>query len=332
MTDHSIAADENQLAAILDAWDLPEPRVVRAVGAGTNNLSRFVEAPSGRYFLRIYQNRGAGERARYEHRLLHAVATMRLPFRVPQPIVARSGETLVGTGLPGEGQLAALFTIIPGRAPVRGNPAEAALVGAALARLHRALAATDLPTPANQASYGDFERIHPLVPDPLAAMRALPVPVEVRKQVEDFYHDLVAVVPVFYATLPRQVIHGDFGRGNSLIDRDRVSGILDFEFAGPDLRAIDVAAGLWSFSVSAWGSGEEWPIIDAFLQGYRSMGALTQNEAEALPSLLRLREATSLIHWVGRWRQGLTGEEAIRGRVNDLLFLDRWTSAVNLRA
>lgn len=165
------------------------------------------------------------------------------------------------------------------------------------------------------------------MPDPLDAFGELPVPTAARRKVGGFYRKLIAAVPVFYATLPRQIIHGDFGRSNALVDRGQVSGILDFEFTGPDLRAIDVAAGLWSFRVCARGTDEEWPIIKAFLQGYRSAGTLTRPEVDALPTLVRLREATSLIHWIGRWRQGLTDKDDVGQRVDGLLSVDQWASA-----
>ena len=105
---------------------------------------------------------------------------------------------------------------------------------------------------------------------------------------------------------------------------DRVSGLLDFEFASPDLRAMDLTVGLCAFGVAARKTGGEWPLIEAFARGYQRRVALTREEIDALPTLLRLREATALVHWVGRLRRDLTTEDNIARRAQDLLGLDDW--------
>jgi len=43
----------------------------------------------------------------------------------------------------------------------------------------------------------------------------------------------------------QKVIHGDFTPSNTLHAGGRLTGIIDFEFAGPDARAMDVASGLY---------------------------------------------------------------------------------------
>src|SRR5262249_46569486 len=97
-----------------------------------------------------------------------------------------------------------------------------------------------------------------------------------------------------------------------------------FEFASPDLRALDFAVGIWSFGVALWQTDRDWTTIEAFAAGYGDGGALQHLEVAALPALLRLREAVSLTHWVGRQRQGLTTEADIVERAERMLRIDHW--------
>lgn len=87
---------------------------------------------------------------------------------------------------------------------------------------------------------------------------------------------------------------------------------------------MDLAIGLWAFGISRWRASDPWLLIQEFAAGYRKRKALTPMEIDAIPTLVRLREATSLIHWIGRFRQGLTNERDIEQRANRLLSSNEW--------
>lgn len=310
---------------MLAAWTLPEPRTLRPTAAGTNNLSHVVETPAGSYFLRIYRNTSDPGRIRYEHSLLHHLQHADLSFAVPSPLATRGGETFVTTRHEGNEVVGALFSLIPGRHPQRGNVAQTAACGEALAELDDALARmeidTSLPTP---GMFGELDKVHPLVADPLAVVGQIAVPDRQKSRLRALLAELLALTPDLYHRLPQQIIHADLFASNVLMRGDRVSGILDFEFASPDLRAMDVAVGVWAFGVSAWDPDDQWPLIRSFAEGYRRRLVLNGEEIAALPILLRLREAMSLVHWMGRLQQGLTTEQDIARRADNLLQLDEW--------
>jgi Ser/Thr protein kinase RdoA (MazF antagonist) len=88
------------------------------------------------------------------------------------------------------------------------------------------------------------------------------------------------------------------------VSEARVTGMLDFEFAGPDTRAADLAAALYVISVRAPESGR-WRVLEAFASGYRRSLPLDPAEAAAVPDLMLRRSAVGLVHWIGRWRQGI---------------------------
>jgi Ser/Thr protein kinase RdoA (MazF antagonist) len=312
--------------ALVAAWPLAGPVAVWPAGGGTNNLTRRVETGAGDYFLRLYRNTRDPARVRYEHAVLLALQGQGLSFRVPAPVPAAvpaaGGDTVV---VAGDGALAALFPRLPGAPPDRSNPAHLRACGAALAELHAALRRLDLgPPPPGGGTYGDLERVHPLVPDPWALPAALPLGAGDRDRLAGVLGGLRAATPGLYATLPAQVCHNDYGPGNTLQVEGRTSAVLDFEVAAPDLRAIDVAAG-WYFAVGpAWGTGRELSAARAFLAGYTEAAPLTPAEAEAMPALARLQRAAALVHWAGRHRAGLATAGRVREQARRLLDLDRW--------
>src|SRR5919204_97184 len=86
-----------ELADLVASWPVQPPWSLRPVGSGTNNLSRFVDAASGRFFLRVYQNTADAGQVGFEHRLLAELDRASLPFRVPSPVTARDGRTVAAT-------------------------------------------------------------------------------------------------------------------------------------------------------------------------------------------------------------------------------------------
>ncbi|MGH2535438.1 MAG: phosphotransferase [Thermomicrobiales bacterium] len=302
----------------LAAWAIPGPWAIRPTQRGTNNRSFVVETSAGSYFLRLSPTAGDLARVRHEHTLLRRLHEAALSFAVPRPLVTDTGETY----LIRDGVAISLFPGIASDHPEAGNIAQATACGEALGELDAALATIDAgPTPPGMPRFGDLPHAGSLIEDGLALLDQSPdaaMPPRPRALIAA----LVATIPGVCARLPAQLIHGDFYRGNVLMRGNRVSGILDFEFASPGPRAMDLAVAIRGFSDADWGTDPSWQIVEALAAGYRRRVALTSAEIEALPTLLLLREATSWVHWVGRCRQGLTTPADIVHRAHDLLRLD----------
>lgn len=309
---------------ILSAWPVESPLSAQAIPGGNNNLSFAVVTADTQYILRVYQNNGEPNRIRYEHALLTRLEQANLPFSVPAPIPALSGSTLLPVqDDPGQ-TFAALFQFIPGEHPSADNLAHQRLCGAALARLDQALGQVTLDAQAARPSFADIARIHPAVPDPLVMLEHLPLEPPQRAQIVRIVGDLQAALPRRYQSLPRQIVHRDFDAGNVLVEGDRVSGVLDFEFAGPDVRTYDLARSLSLFTVSPWSHADGWPRVATFATGYRSHLELTPAELDALPDMMRLYRTWSLIHREGRRREGRANEEDVVARANGLLRQEEW--------
>lgn len=315
------------LQDLWQVWPLPGPWRLSPMASGTNNLLWRVDAPPGEaYLLKIYHD-AEWTRLAHEFAVTRALQQVRLPYRIPCPVLTRAGEasTPIPTG-PGTA-LATLWPLIPGDPPTRSNLTQAHAAGRVLAELHAVLRDLSLPPSDAPSTYGDLAHCHPRVPDPLASLRSLAggrVAEERAEELVRCVRALIERVPHLYGTLSQHLIHGDFAPSNLLMRDDQVSGVLDWEFCTVDLRAMDLVVLCSWWPVEVWGSGREWPMIKAIGRGYASGGALTPEEIAALPDLFLLRAVAALVHRIGRWLSGLETAQAIGQRVADTLWWAEW--------
>lgn len=315
------------LAALQRAWLLPGPWQFHPLARGTNNQALLVETPVGSYVLRVYGNHAVVGRLRFEHAILTQVHEARLPFAVPVPLPTAAGELYARVETANGVGLACLTAHIPGEHPRGGDLGQARACGEALGMLDVALAARKSLAPGDGVSWrssGDLAHCHPLVLDPLAAFRELPVADDARRRLVDGYEQVTAQIPALYATLPQQIVHEDFDMSNVLLEGERVMGVLDFEFCGSDLRVMDLTVALNWWPLDSFGTGDEWSIIRALATGYAHYVMLAEEEIAALPLLTHFRAYTSLIHRLGRYRQGLSSLESVVNRVNAALEREDW--------
>lgn len=298
-------------------WPVPAPSRLLRTARGTNNHSFIVESGTddSTYFLKQHKNVLDRERFLFACQLMRGIAAQDPPFAVPETILSRAGETHVVHG----GSTFNLSTFIPGTVAAYGDRDDAATCGAALADLHLILSRIDLGShEAGPPTYGDLGSVHPLVPDPPATIR------HVLGQ-GDLADASIAILPAVQsrwssvtAGWPLTWIHADFYPSNVLQQAHRVTGIVDFEFSGAGYRAMDFAIGIYAF---AFGLPSKNELIDRFGTAYLERMALSEEEIAAISLMILIREATSLVHWIGRGRQGLTDRTGAAERARRLVTL-----------
>jgi homoserine kinase type II len=296
---------------LLDRWDLPRPRAVVRAEAGISNDTFFVSSAAGEHVLRLYSHLGVAG-IRFEHEILRRLLDAELPFRVPVPLATSHSDTVAVDV--DSARNAALFPRIPGVHLDEDQSEGIARAAAAFATLDLALSAidrTDSPAPSFS---GDLEAVHPAVSDLAQLGPALGAPVMrlVTRAAE--------LAQPTYASLPSQLIHGDFAFGNVLMRDGQVRGVLDFEFVGRDVRAMELAAGL-ALMVSKRTAGQIWR---PYLRGYLSTLPLDPAEIAALPALALLHVAIVVVWWTGRWLQHEVSEESVTQHVQRALAQERW--------
>jgi Ser/Thr protein kinase RdoA (MazF antagonist) len=295
----------------LDAvWGLNAPWRVETLGHGTNNhVMRIETSAGGRYVLRLYSNHTDEGRVDVEVQILGSLETQPLPYAVPSLVPTRQGARYARLPTADGEVLAVLTRWIAGHHPRGDDLVQAAAAGEALGRLDQAFADVRLAEPqaaSTWRSYGDLAHCHPLVPEPAQAIATLPVPEAMRQRLLARYTWLTDRISDLYTRLPQQLVHEDFTPSNVLLQQTRVTGVLDFEFCSRDVRVMDLTVALSWWPVRVLGTGAEWPIIRAFTTGYARRVTPGEAELTAIPVLIDLRAFTSLIHRLGRYRQGLS--------------------------
>lgn len=318
---------------LVTAWPMVEPVQMVPLRGGTNNQMLSVETVSGkRYVLRLLPVNTDIARIRYEAALLYALTEQCLPFTLPLPLRASDGDIIVSLEQEEGGTVyATLHPFLSGNRLERNDPIMAALAGTTLAVLDAALARLpELSLPADSqmsGPFGDLAHCHVLVPDPLAAIERLPVEREWSRQVAAILESVMSHVDSLYERLPQQLLHRDYDPPNVLVDETGVTAVLDFEFAGPDIRVLELAVALSWWPLNLMGTGKEWAVIDAFGAAYIRGVALSESELQALPEVLLLRDMTSLIHRIGRYLAGLESDARMVDRVQHSLWREQWLTA-----
>jgi len=321
------------LAQLWQLWPIAGPWRLTSLAGGTNNLVWRADTAGGeRYVLRVFADLTELARLRYEAALLLALSNAGLPFRLPVPIMTCSGESLAFLEQEaGVQTFATLSPFLPGKRPNRNDISLAPPAGAAMAALDNALAALpEIPAPAGfepPFSIGGLLHRYAPVPDPLAAVERLPVDGDKARRIQSILALVAEQIPDLYAHLPQQLLHLDYDPANIFMQDHRVTAVFDFEFAGIDLRVIKLCVALSWWPVNLMGTGREWEMMDAFAAAYTANFPLSEEELRALPDMLRLRDAGSLVYRMARYFSGRETVATMQQRVEHSLWREAWLVA-----
>jgi homoserine kinase type II len=324
--EYGMRSDELQ-----EIWALPGPISLRSSSQGINNLTQIVATPAGNYILRTYDTDRHLEHVGFELNVLRELGQRNLPFRIPAPVPTITGDLFAIYS----GWLITLTPWLPGLPPQGNDLEQAQGAGRALAELVKALADVQIETTFEVVPFplsGDFEAWGKIDSRSVnSIIGGLPLTEEAQNQILSLIERIQAVTPSLYRSLPVQIIHRDYDQSNVLMDGNSVTGVLDFEFCGPDLRVLDLAYALSQWPSGWWNTGQEWNIINAFARGYLQGQRLASDELEMLPLVFRLRTTTSLFYRFGRYARDLETSERMRNHVQDALDFELWLDSYEER-
>jgi homoserine kinase type II len=264
MAVHTVIS-EAQARAILADYDGLELRAVEGVRGGSVNSNFALTTPSGKLFLRVYEEQGLSG-AEHETALLERLAGAGVP--TPPPLRRRDGG-LVSAVL---GKPAALFPWREGtmRCQASVGRTEVRQVGEALARIHLA-GQGEVPYP-GRFEFADLSRRLDRI-ESEGGPEWAPLAPSLRTTLQRAHG---ARNP----ELPRGVIHGDLFRDQVLWRGDgAIAALLDFESACDGTFAFDLMVTVLSWCV---GDDLDTDLARAMLQGYQRVRALSQPERDAL--------------------------------------------------
>jgi len=269
-----------ELARWLGHYSVGALAAFEPIPAGIENSNYFVTTAQGRYVLTLFERLPAAELPFYLQLMAH-LARHGIPC--PAPIADLSDQYLQHLN----GKPAALVTRLPGKSLERPERSHCAELGALLARLHLA-----------GRSYGEYLE-NPRGPKwwNLAAKEVMPFLDSTKNSL--LKSELKFQADHRFPDLPRGPVHADLFRDNALFEKGRISGVIDFYFAGVDCLLYDVAVCV-----------NDWCLVDpasdrrldegrtrSLLGAYHAVRPFSEQEQDAWPAMLR---AAALRFWLSR--------------------------------
>ncbi len=268
--------DAETLASFLEAYDLGPATSFKGIAEGVENSNFYLETPSGRFILTLFEKRAKPEDLPYFIALKQHLAARGFPC--PTPIAARDGAALRTLA----GRPAVIVSFLDGLSPNTPTRGQCHALGAALADMHAALAdfdqhrENDLGPPAWPRLWAGREAQADALQAGLAA---------------EISSDLVRIRHARGLTraLPRGTIHADLFPDNAFFLGETFTGAIDFYFACSDVLAYDIAVCLnaWAFEGGNSAGGLQYNFSKgaALIAGYESRRTLRADERDALPVL-----------------------------------------------
>ncbi|TXH26934.1 MAG: homoserine kinase [Elusimicrobia bacterium] len=266
-----------ELTAWLAGYPLGHLRRIEEIAEGVQNSNFYLATATGEYVLTIVEQ-ASGEAIDFHTRLMAHLASRGIPC--PAPLANHRQEYVTKL----VGKPAVIVSRLPGAAVRQPTPTQCAAVGTFLADLH--LAAATCPAPLHHLR--DTSWCVAVAEQVMARL----TPSDASLLADELCHQRHAR-PL---DLPRGVIHADLFRDNVLFLGDRISGVVDFYFAGVDDWLFDLAV-----TVNDWCTTGDGHVDDErsapLLAAYDACRPLLPVERSAWPTLLR---AAALRFWLSR--------------------------------
>ena len=271
---------ESQLTEWLRNYSVGSRAGLEPVAAGIENTNYFVTTSQGRYVLTLFERLPASELPFYLGLMAH-LARHGIPC--PAPLANLSDQYLSSLN----GKPAALVTRLGGSSIERPGVKECAELGSLLARMHLAGRSYDeyLDNPRGPKWWRAAARdVRPFLDNEARAL------LDEELRFQSLYR---------FPDLPRGPVHADLFRDNALFEGGRISGVIDFYFAGVDCLLFDLAvcANDWCLVDAARDRRLDPARVRSLLEAYAALRPFTALERGAWPVLLR---AAALRFWLSR--------------------------------
>jgi homoserine kinase type II len=280
---------ESDVRSFLAGYAVGDLVGFEGIAAGIENSNFFVDTTCGRYVLTIFERLSAQQLPAYLGLMRHLAAR---GIACPDPVARQSGE-LQGTL---HGKPCALVTRLTGRSVERATAEHCARVGALLAAMHRA-AANFTTMPDNPRGRRWWAQTAPQVHGFLDAAQRTLLETELAEQ-------QAFAASADFTALPAGPVHADLFRDNVLFGEPRpdetaprLSGVIDFYFAGCDSWLYDLAVTANDWCIDEASGEFDHDRLQALLAAYRRERSLTAPETRAWPAMLR---AAALRFWLSR--------------------------------
>lgn len=280
--------DEKLAGRIIDLYQLGEVTNLRALSLGISNSNYRVETKTGRYLLKISNDKNSTE-LEEEMDILKRLSDKGFGFSLT-PFKTMSGELVYHL----DEYFGVVFPFIDGIPP---GPADMTcrMIGEGLAKLH-----TLSWSEQEQKEIRNYEAVGYGVTKLLEYVETLQCPEDFKTEFKKNFPDNLQEWKE--ANLEKGLIHGDLYYDNTLFHNDILKVILDFEQAG-------IGEFLFDLGVCISGTCLEkghiiTPLIDSLLSGYEKIRPLPENEKKLLDQAIELGLFSISLWRIKRFTEG----------------------------
>ena len=289
---------EDEARALVQRLGLGALTGLRGIPAGIENTNYFVDTERGHYVLTLFERLDAQQLPYYLWLMKH-LAGHGIPVPDPQPGADGALQFTL------QGKPAALLTRLPGSHRLAPDLHHVQQVGAMLARMHAAGQDFGRTQPHLRGLAWWAETVPVVLPFLDAGRAAL-----LR---EELAFQQAAAASADGRALPRGPIHADLFRDNVMFDglpgHEKLTGFLDFFFAGTDALLFDIAVCLNDWCCDLDSGRLDEARAATFVAAYETERPLAPAEHRLMPALLR---AAALRFWLSRlWDLHLPRDAAL---------------------
>ncbi|EHR72557.1 homoserine kinase, Neisseria type [Burkholderiales bacterium JOSHI_001] len=277
---------EPDVRALLARLGLGALTDLQGISAGIENTNYFVACTAGDFVLTLFERLSA-EQLPFYLRLMQHLAARGLP--VPAPCADATGKVVLHLA----GKPAALVSRLNGQHIEAPDLHHVQQLGHVLARLHREAADCPLQQPNLRGlswCLATAPRVMPFLPADAAALLG-----------DELAFQQQVAASGAHTALPRAAVHADLFRDNVLFDglsgHEKLTGCLDFYFAGVDTLLYDLAVCLNDWCVDDTSGRIDAARAQALMTAYQAERPLNAAEHRLMPAALR---AAALRFWLSR--------------------------------
>lgn len=275
-----------EVQALLDEYGLGTLKSLDGIGAGIENSNFFVTTDQGRWVLTIFERLTEDQLPYYLNLMAHLASkgvACAAPVKRPKAVTPVQWQTRVAN------KPAAIVQCLPGNWLPAPSVAASSQVGTLLAQMHIAAQDFSILQP-NQRNLAWCQEAAKRVAQHLQG--------ESRQLLDDSLAEQIA----FHESgqrdqLPASAVHADLFRDNVLFHQGKLSGAIDFYFAGDDCWLYDLATTVNDWCIDDDTGQINRPRYDALMASYQTIRRMTSDEVKAWPMMLRM---SALRFWISR--------------------------------
>lgn len=298
---------------------------IESVPFGLTNYSQVLTVNNKKYVARIYDKHSKNlEKLKFEIELTTFLEQhINLSFKLPGFLIAKTGERFVELS---NGQFGSVMRFIEGEVPDLTRVSDVMEYGKTVGELSVAFKKFKSDLLMQEVKFHKIYNLHPLSNERSVNRFFDQLPFEIESnQCSIFLHSLQAVQrnESIVDDLPKQIVHHDILIFNLLIDKQtrKMSGVLDFDFASHDVRALELAICMNHLLQFDDGSLLN---IELFLDEYSQHMTLTDEEIKWIPFLMQMYYVSLMCIYIGQYYSGRDIEEYFRFILNQLVIRKQW--------